>query len=209
MPTFAIYFGYLASLMLILALLAKNDIKFRWFNTAGNICFIIYGLLLVAVPVLITNTILLIINLYYLVRIYNRRENFDLIEFKGEEKLVEKFLLYHQKDIAAYFPDFKKEELNNNLSFVVLRDLVIANMFCAKLNAQGDAEVLINYTLPKYRDYKVGRFIFEREKQFLISRGIKKIIYNKVANPEHLAFLRVMGFVKEISGIGEKFTKII
>jgi Bacterial inner membrane protein len=190
MLSIAPYFGYLASLMLIIALLVKNDIKFRWFNTAGNIAFIIYGIVLGTVPVLITNLILLGINLYYLIRIYNRQENFDLIEFTGEEKLINKFISYHQKDIQLYFPEFTKEAFKNNLSFVVLRDLVIANMFCASVNESGDAEVLINYTLPKYRDYKVGRFIFEKEKQFLLSKGVKRIVYKKVAHPRHYSRTR-------------------
>jgi len=35
---------------------------------------------------------LIIINLYYLVKIYGRNEAFDVLEFKGEEKLVDKFI---------------------------------------------------------------------------------------------------------------------
>ena len=64
------YFGYLASLCLIIALLVNNDLKFRWFNTFGNIFFIVYALVLNAVPVLITNVLLLGINAYYTTSIY-------------------------------------------------------------------------------------------------------------------------------------------
>lgn len=198
MQTIAPYFGYLASLMLILALLVNNDIKFRWFSLFGSFSFILYGAFLHAVPVLITNITLFAINIYYLIKIYRRRENFDIIEFSGEEKLSVKFISFYQKDIQSHFPDFNPGLLKGNLNFVVLRDLVIANMFCARLEANGDAEVLLNYTLPKYRDYKVGSFIFEKEKQFLLSKGVKKIIYKKVTHPRHLAFLKVMGFRPDI-----------
>lgn len=194
MQNIAPYFGYLASLMLIIALLVNNDVKFRWFSAFGSLFFILYGSLLHAIPVLITNVTLFSINIYYLIKIYRRQENFDIIEFTGDEKLSVKFLHFYQKDINAHFPDFTTDLLKGNFNFVVLRDLVIANMFCARLEENGDAEVLLNYTLPRYRDYKVGSYIFEKEKQFLLSKGVKKIMYKKVTHPRHLAFLKVMGF---------------
>ena len=155
------YFGYLASLLLAIGLLVNNDLKFRLLNTAGNIAFIIYGLVLGAMPIILTNSILLAINLFYLYKIYNRKEKFELLEFSSGGILVDRFLSFYEKDIAAYFPDFKREQLEGNLNFVVLRDLVIANIFSAKLADDGTAEVILNYTVTKYRDYKVGRFLFD------------------------------------------------
>ncbi len=190
----AVYFGYMASLLLIVALLVNNDLKFRWYNLFGNICFIVYGMLLIAVPVLITNIILLVINVFYLIKVYTKKENFDLIEFLGDETLVYKFLHFYQKDIQIIFKDFDKTAMKGKLNFVVLRDVVIANMFSATMHQNGDAEVLLNYTLIKYRDYKVGKFIFEKEKVFLQSKGVKRIVYKKVDNKKHEQFLKVMGF---------------
>ncbi len=192
------YLGYLASLCLIIALLVSNDLKFRWFNTFGNIFFIIYAILLAAFPVLLTNVILLCINIFYLVKVYRKQENFDLLEFSGEEQMARKFLEFYHQDISAYFPEFDKVAMQNNLNFVVIRDLVIANMFSAVVSADGDAEVLLNYTLQKYRDYKVGRFIFEKERDFLIAKGIKRIVYKKERHKNHQEFLTVMGFQKEM-----------
>lgn len=191
------YFGYLASLCLIIALLVNNDLKFRWFNTLGNVFFIVYAIILNAFPVLLTNVILFGINAYHLFKVYRKQENFDMLEFNGDEKLAQKFLQFYQKDIDNYFPDFKQETLQHNLNFVVTRDLVIANMFSAAVSENGDATVVLNYTLQKYRDYKIGRYIFEKEKDFLIVNGVKRIVYNSVANKNHQQFLTVMGFKKE------------
>ena len=203
----AIYFGYLASLCLILALIINNDLKFRWFNLMGNIAFIFYAILLMAIPVLLTNLILLVINLFYLVKIYRKKENFDLLEFKGDEKLSHKFLEFYKKDISAYFPEFKEETLQGNLNFVIIRDLVIANMFSATIAQNGDAFVQLNYTLQKFRDYKVGSYIFEKERDYLLSKGISRIVYQHMDNRNHLAFLKVMGFGKEIIEERESYVK--
>ncbi len=194
---FAPWFGYLATLLLALGLLVNSDIKFRWLNASGNITFITYGVLLNAVPVILTNALLLCINAYFLFRIYNRKELFEIMEFGTGSIMVERFLQFYKNDIEKYFPSFKKEELEGKLNFVVLRDLVIANAFSTKVSSDGTAEVILNYTVAKYRDYKVGHFIFQKEKQFLLSKGIKKICYKSVSNKQHEKFLVKMGFKKE------------
>ena len=201
------YFGYLASVLLAFGLLVNNDLKFRWLNTGGNIAFIVYGVVLGAVPIILTNSLLLTINLFYLYKIYNRKEHFELIEFSNGGILIDRFLSFYQNDIAAHFPDFKREQLASNLNFVVLRDLVIANVFSTKPDKNGTGVVIINYTVAKYRDYKVGRFIFDTEKKFLLSKGIKNVQYNAVANRRHEKFLKVIGF-RKITNQGKSiFTK--
>ena len=194
------YFGYLASLFLIIALLANGDVKFRIYNSLGSISFIIYGIIFSAWPVLLTNVILFFINIYYLRKLYAHKEDFELIEFSGDEKLVLKFLHFYGEDIKTYFPDFKEEQLKGNLNFVVLRDLVIANIFSAQVLENGDAVVALNYTTKKYRDFEVGKFIFEREKQNLILKGIARIVYKNVDNKSHMHYLKTLGFLAHERG---------
>ncbi|MFT3681612.1 MAG: YgjV family protein [Ferruginibacter sp.] len=198
MLALAPYFGYLASLCLIIALLVNNDLRFRWFNTMGTVFFIIYAIILGVLPVLLTNLILFTINAYYLVKVYRKQEKFDMLEFRGDEQMALKFLSFYSRDIDLYFPGFEPAAMNGNLNFVVTRDLVIANMFSASVSEDGDATVLLNYTVQKYRDYKVGTYIFEKEKDFLVKKGIKRIVYTSVPNKKHYQFLKVMGFTTEM-----------
>lgn len=191
------YFGYLASLLLALGLMVNNDLKFRWLNTGGNIAFITYGIVIGAPPIVLTNTILLCINAWFLYKIYNRKERFELLEFSTGGVLVDRFLSFYEKDISAYFPGFKREQLEGNLNFVVLRDLVIANIFSAKPDGTGNAEILLNYTVPKYRDFKVGTYIFDSEKQFLHFKGVKRVYYTNVPNKNHKRFLLITGFTEQ------------
>lgn len=192
------FFGYLASVLLAISLLVNNDLKFRWINTGGCLSFIFYGVLLGAFPIILTNSILLLINLFYLVKIYKTEEDFDMIEFKNGGPLLQKFFKFYNADIKAYFPDYLPEYDEGDIQFVVLRDMVIANVFVASLKEDGAAVIKINYTVPKYRDYKVGRYIFDNEKKYLISKGVKEIVYKEVPNKQHERFLKKMGF--HISG---------
>jgi hypothetical protein len=199
--------GYLASIFLAISLVVNNDLKFRWINAFGCLSFIIYGVFINAVPIIFTNGFLLAINIYYLIKIYRSTEDFDMISFKGNEKLILKFLEFYKADIKNYFPDYTSQIETNNLKFVVLRDLVIANIFIGEMKTGGVVLVKLNYTVPKYRDYEVGRFIFNKKKEFLISRGVSKLIYDEVTNNGHKKFLKVMGFKKIYVDGKESYTK--
>ena len=197
--------GYLASFFLALSLLVNNYIKFRYLNSVGNIIFIIYGVMINAWPIIVTNAVLQMINFYYLYKIHHTTEDFDLIEFSGEERLVYKFLHFYEKDIKRYFPQYVHTNGSNNLRFVVLRDLVLANIFVAELKESGDAFVKLNYTVDKYRDYKVGKFIFNKENKFLVSKGVKRLVYSESIYKQHQKFIMKMGFKKENIGGQECF----
>lgn len=193
-------FGYLATLLLALSLLVTNDLKFRWLNALGCVAFIVYGVLLRAFPIILTNTLLLAINTYYLFRIYRRKEDFDLVSFGTEELLVQKFLSYYEKDISSYFPQFSNADLQHPIRFLVLRDMNIANIFIAERLPNGDGLVKLNYTIPKYRDFKVGCYIFEKESAALQEKGLQRVLYQTVANKNHEHFLTVTGFQQEGNG---------
>lgn len=190
--------GYLASILLAISLLVTNDIRFRWLNSFGSIAFILYGISIHAFPIILTNSLLLCINLIYLIKIYRATENFDLLEFKSNDLIIRKFLLFYKNDIQKYFPEYTIDEATNQIRFVVLRDLVIANIFVAQVDENGTAFVKINYTVEKFRDFKVGRFIFEKENKYLFEKGVKQIAYDTVTNKNHERFLKIMGFEKRL-----------
>ena len=72
--------------------------------------------------------------------------------------------------------------------------MTVANIFIANVSEDGNATVKLNYTIPKYRDYKVGKFLFELEKDFLIKNGLKKITYNNLNHAGHIRFINSLGF---------------
>ena len=201
--------GYIASVLLAISLMVNNDLRFRWLNTMGCMAFIVYGILIHALPVILTNSLLLLINGFYLIKIYRATEHFDLLEFEPGVGLIKKFLSFYGKDINAYFPEFSAITAANNIRFVVLRDIVIANIFAASLDENGIADVNINYTVAKYRDFKVGKFIFEKEKKYLASKGVKQLRYSQAIDKKHIKFLEVMGFTKETGNGKEYFVKTL
>lgn len=188
--------GYIASAFLAYSLIVTNAIKFRWLNILGCIFFIIYGVIIKAFPVLLANSILLCINIYQLVKLYKSEEVFQLLPIEANNKIVEHFLHFYKDDIHRYFPLANTQFNPNTFAFVVLRDLVIANIFIAQVDEEGTAIVEMNFTIQKFRDYKIGKFIFEKERSYLVANGIKKVVYNKPIIPGHEDFVLKMGFEK-------------
>ena len=193
------YIGYLASVLLMIGLLVTTDLKFRIWNGLGCLFFIFYALIIGAMPVLLTNAVLLAINIVYLFKILRRKEVFDTAEINANDQLALKFLSFYKEDIAGYFPGFDPGQLQGNLNIVVLRDLVIANLFSGKLDESGNLDVVLNYTTPKYRDYKVGRFLFGNATKVLANNGVKTVRYKTVANKSHAEFLIRSGFTQNDS----------
>lgn len=61
--------GYLASLILMISFLMKNINTLRIINSVGALFFIAYGIMLVTSwPIIITNTFILGVNIYYLMK---------------------------------------------------------------------------------------------------------------------------------------------
>lgn len=58
--------GYAGSALLLISMMMKDMTTLRWINVLGCATFIVYGSLLGAIPIIITNTAILLVNLYYL-----------------------------------------------------------------------------------------------------------------------------------------------
>lgn len=185
--------GYLASGFLAVALLVERALWFRWINLAGNVTFVAYGLLMGALPVALANGILLGINVFKLVSLSTRQEHFELARVRQGDEIVASFLRFHRKDVQAYFPDFRFDSDEGRICFMVLRDAKLANLFVARREGGGRVIVEINYTVPKFRDYKVGTFLFEVNSDYLRAQGVTEIV-TRSYNSGHTRFLNRMGF---------------
>ena len=61
------FIGILASVLVLISFIFKNEKQIRMVNILGALCFVIYGLLIGALSVWLLNGILIMIHLYYLI----------------------------------------------------------------------------------------------------------------------------------------------
>src|SRR5690606_31118923 len=58
--------GYLASALVVLSLTMTSVVRLRTISLAGSIAFVVYGAMLGAVPILISNAVIAAINVWFL-----------------------------------------------------------------------------------------------------------------------------------------------
>lgn len=187
--------GYAASIFLALSLIAKSTVRFRWFNLLGCLAFVIYGISISQLPVIIPNALLLTINAIALFKIYTTtvKEDYHLAEVRSTDNIAIKFLDFHKAAIQKAYHNYPAT-VQGNLSFLVLKDMTIAGIFIGEVNADGTAEMRLSYMLPNMADDKLGNFIFNTEKAFFSSKGVKQIIYTNKPDASQVKFLLKQGF---------------
>jgi hypothetical protein len=74
MPNYTDYIGYIASALVLISFLMKNITYLRVINTIGCGFFILYGIFLPSTPIIITNAAIVLVNLYYLLKIVRGRD---------------------------------------------------------------------------------------------------------------------------------------
>jgi hypothetical protein len=184
--------GYAASLLIAISLMMKSLIRLRIFNAVGAIVFVIYGLLIRAYPVALLNGLIVIIDIYYLVRMLKRSDYFTLMEVTPDSAYLDFFLNFHKDDISTFFPDFSYDPQPGDMIFFVLRDTIPAGLVILRPEAE-QGRILLDYALNDYRDFKIGAFIFDDNADILLDRGLTCLVTEGKV-PVHVKYLRQMHF---------------
>ena len=195
--------GYIASVIIALSMTINSIVKFRWVNLVGALTFSTYGFLIGAMPVAFLNGFIVSVDLFYLYRIYSKKELFDTLEIRGDNKYLLNFLKFHDKEIQKFFPGFSYQAEMNTISFFVLRNMAVAGIFLAHKEGDDVLKVGLDYVVPEYRDHKNGKFIYHRLRQSFLDKGFKKVIAN-ANSKKHIKYLKKIGFSENKSGIFEK-----
>jgi len=198
--------GYIASVIIALSMTINSIVKFRWVNLVGALTFSTYGFLIGATPVGFLNGFIVSVDLFYLYRIYSKKELFDTLEIRGDNKYLLKFLKFHDKEIQKFFPGFSYQAEMNTISFFVLRNMAVAGIFLAHKENDDVLKVGLDYVVPEYRDHKNGKFIYHRLRQSFLDKGLKKVIAS-AHSKKHAKYLKKIGFNENKKGVFEKALK--
>ena len=190
---FLTLFGYFASGIIALSMTMNSIVKFRWINLAGALSFSTYGYLIDAIPVMALNGFIASVDIFYLYRIYSKKELFSTLEVRGDNKYLLKFLDFHNKEIQKFFPGFSYNPEKNTVSFFVLRNMNVAGIFLAHREDGHTLKVGLDYVVPQYRDYKNGHFIYHRLRDRFLKDGFEKVLV-KSNSRRHSKYLKKLGF---------------
>lgn len=102
------FVGYAASALIAVSLLMVSVLRLRIINLAGAICFVIYGIAIGAVPLVIANGFITVVNVYHILRILRTRpSSFRYVQASRERREeIREFIRHYRADIVKYYPDF-------------------------------------------------------------------------------------------------------
>ncbi|MBK9291908.1 MAG: hypothetical protein IPM52_09815 [Bacteroidetes bacterium] len=187
------WLGYAASVVVAVSLALSSVVRFRVVNLIGAAMFSAYGFIIGAYPVGVMNGLIVLVDLYYLWLIFGTKEVFEVLGIQSDSHYLKRFLEYHRADILRYFPDYHFDPSADKVTFFVLRNMEVAGVFAASPNDKGELEVKLDYVIPRFRDFKNGKFVYGHLGSRLADAGIKTIVA-RPATPTHEAYLKRMGF---------------
>lgn len=186
------WFGYCASLVVLISLTMSSIIKLRLINFIGCLLFAAFAYFIDSWPTLIMNLGIAVINVYFLYKIYATKEEFKLVSTSIDSEYLRHFINNNELEITEQVSLFQLYQANR--IFYMLRDDNIAGLLMGHLNDDGDFSIYLDYVVPKYRDYKLGTYYYKTHHHFLKQRGIQ-VIKAVATHDMHRKYLIKMGFV--------------
>ncbi|WP_026478777.1 YgjV family protein [Alkaliphilus transvaalensis] len=203
------WLGYAASILVAISLLMSSIVKLRIYNLVGSALFAVYGFAIGAFPVGLINTFIIFINIYYLFKILSEKEYFKIIEVGKDDQYLKAFLEFYREDIKSFSsPKDPFLFTEDTFGFYILRNLVPAGIFIATKEDSETLVINVDFAVPAYRDFKIGKYIFNDYQNYFINLGFKKF-HSYSSNPKHINYLKRMGFQEEILNGEKVMTKII
>lgn len=184
--------GYVASVLIAISLMMSSVLRLRIINLVGSITFTVYGVLIGAYPVAIVNFLIVLIDLYYLVEMLRAKEFFTLLDVENDSQYLKRFLTFYKDEIEKFLPEFTYQKDKSTFGVFVLRNLVPAGLFLGQVE-DDILHVNLDFVIPGYRDFKVGKYLFANPSDVFTSRSICRIC-SRPGNQAHAAYLQRMGF---------------
>ncbi len=184
--------GYTGSILVAISLMMKSLVRLRTVNMIGAIVFIVYGLLIGAIPVVFLNTLILGVNVYNLWQMWRQKDYFTLMEVRSESAYLKHFLDFYCKEILEFIPTYLFKPKSEQLVLFVLRNMMPVGVLIVK-SEENTATIFLDFVIPGYRDFRAGKFLYDQSAEFFRQKGITRLITD-AGNPRHETYLKRMGF---------------
>lgn len=189
-------FGYLGSTLVVASMLMASVVKLRIINTVGSVISGTYALIIGSFPLALMNICLIVINVYNLYKLLKTRQQFEIVKASGSDALVGYFLNLNRKDIEGFFPGYGAGSTAEDAAFVVCCNGNPAGILLGRELDSGALDVVLDYSVPAYRDCSVGAYLYAN----LNAYGIKKLIFTRSKSDAHVSYLKKMGFEEKDGG---------
>lgn len=184
--------GYFSTVLVLVSFLMTSVVKLRIVSAIGSGIFVVYALLTGSYPTAIMNFGVVLINVYFLIRLLRAEKLTTMLPISTDSAYLKEFETFYGADIQRYFPEFATQKDEADKAYFVYYDLVPVGLLLGQSQGDGSLRILTDYTTPKYRDASVGKFLYHK---LLKNEGYKSLTISDPSE-KHEKYLKTAGFVK-------------
>lgn len=183
--------GYLASALVVASLATTSVVRLRTISLGASAVFVTYGLLIDAIPIVVTNIVIAGLNLWFLSKELGGRRDLGAVVVPPDSPFLIDFLAHHADDIAGFQPEFDPT-LPAGFALVLTRDGLPAGVVLGERDGSR-LDVTLDYVLKAYRDSRIGSWLFGRGAGVFRSAGIDEVT-TAGGTESHRGYLARVGF---------------
>lgn len=191
--------GWAGSALLVVSLLQGRVLRFRVLNLAASVLLVVFNVLIGVWSMVAMNAVIAVINVWHAARLLRTRHDehhYDVVPIGRDEPYLRHVLDRHQADIRRFNPDLDlagtTHATTDRLAFLVLADGETVGVVLAhRTGRDGEAQVDLDYVLPRFRDFTPGEFVYRAGGPFPRS-GVRRV----------LAPPRMLGAERYLSRVG-------
>lgn len=202
MPTTTELIGYLASALVVASLAMTSVVRLRTISLIGSITFVVYAALIGSVPVILTNTAVALLNIYYLRKEFTARKDVGAVPIAIDAPYLRDFIDSHRDDIARTQPTFTDLEPDDT-AWLLTRDGLPAGALIGRIDGE-QMQVHLDYVLSAFRDSRIGGWLYGDGGSVLREAGVRTVVAT-ASTANHRSYLGSVGFAAD----GERWTRNI
>ena len=184
--------GYLASALVVASLAMTSVVRLRLLSFAGSIAFVAYGVLIGPIPIIVTNTAIAGLNVWFLRHELGGRRDLGAVVVARDSPFLVDFLHHHIQDIKRFQPEFDEAAADESLALVLTREGLPAGVLLGSRRG-GLLDLTLDYVLKPYRDSRLGDWVYGRGSHVLRSLDVSAVT-SPPGNDTHRAYLQRIGF---------------
>lgn len=185
--------GFFGGAVILISVMMTSFVRKKIIGVSGSMLFLLYGVLAHLWPVALLGGALALVYLYQLYEVYFNSNDFRLLKTDDRGEYLNVFFDFYENDIRRYFPDFDFDVDYRRRVWLVLRNMVVVGIV---IGSEEDNSFLVemDYAIPQYRDFKIGRFLFRKNSEFFANEPEYKQFIARTGNEQHKKYLLRMGF---------------
>jgi hypothetical protein len=185
------WFGYSASVVILVSLMMSSIIRLRWINLVGAIMFSTFGFMIGSVPTGGLNLGIAIIDIYYLAKIYREKDQVAIVGADADSEIFRHFWDVNREEIGRIFGDVTIDSSCD--VFFYLRNNNTAGILVGRRTNDATFRILVDYVTPQYRDLRIGQYVIAEANLRRRLPGVHTLIAD-AGDENHEAYLKRLGF---------------